>query len=37
VMKILTVDDHEDDRYMLEALFRGHAYEAIPAANGVET
>jgi len=33
-MKILIVDDNEDNLYLLEALLTGHGYETVPAGNG---
>jgi two-component system, cell cycle sensor histidine kinase and response regulator CckA len=35
-MNILIADDREDNRYLLESLFRGNGYETISATNGAE-
>ncbi|MDK9705584.1 MAG: response regulator [Desulforhopalus sp.] len=35
-MRILNVDDREDNRYLVEALFRGNGYEVHSVANGAE-
>lgn len=35
-MKILIVDDHMNNNYMLESLFKGYGYEVITALNGKE-
>lgn len=35
-MRILVVDDNEDNLYMLETLLRGNGYEVLCAHNGVE-
>ena len=35
-LKILVVDDKEDTRYLLSALFTGHSYSVATATNGAE-
>ena len=34
--KILVVDDHEQNRYLLEALMKGSGFQAVAAVDGVD-